>query len=396
MVLDEEIVEDEESLQSISLDQQIKDSLNMTETKLSDIEQKLRIFLSQSPEQELVEILYGVKEKICVEMEKQVADFKEFVSMSQNETERISSIRSFMNIGENEVLTILNHTIEITELVMSEINPSSMNDMYLDTSELAEKMNTIILNISETFELTTQAILHSKENAEQMEHFEKLQESVLSFVYGTVDHIVKVHPIWSMMTFILIFSPGLVFGINALAICKDRSRMFEDQEESKDLRSSYVGFLFLILFPLLTFCFPIGVLTSQICEIFIVPFGSKGMVTSIQYITDMATGFEAFLESSPQIILQLYIIFNTGIVSRTQVVSIAFSMFMLAKTTVMYDLMGSHKKFKNTLMYLLIHIPMYLGSGYFRLGSLTLSCIFFGYWTILPVVVLFFILCHHA
>ena len=58
--------------------------------------------------------------------------------------------------------------------------------------------------------------------------------------------------------------------------------------------------------------------------------------------------------------------------------------------------MGSRRGVRNTLSYLILHLPLYLTSGYFRLGTLTLSCIFYGYWTILPVFLLFISLYRHA
>ena len=199
-----------------------------------------------------------------------------------------------------------------------------------------------------------------------------------------MDSIVKIHPIWAIMTFTIIFAPGLVLGVH---LCNSAtfSRLFHTERH----------FSFLVL--LLTFCFPLGVLSSQLCEIFIVPFGSKTMITQIQFITELATGFEAFLESAPQIILQLYIIFISGQASQTQIITIFFSLVMVVKTTIMYDLMSeTERKFINTFQYLVIHLPIYLFSGYFRLGAITLSCIFFSYWTVLPVVVLFFFLYQHA
>merc|ERR1711942_71445 len=39
-------------------------------------------------------------------------------------------------------------------------------------------------------------------------------------------------------------------------------------------------------------------------------------------------------------------------------------------------------------MYLLIQIPIYACSAYFRLGSFSLSCIFFSYWTIIPMLLI--------
>ena len=46
----------------------------------------------------------------------------------------------------------------------------------------------------------------------------------------------------------------------------------------------------------------------------------------------------------------------------------------------------------DTLKYLLIAIPLYATSAFFRLGSISLSCIFFGYWAVIPLLLLFAVL----
>ena len=132
------------------------------------------------------------------------------------------------------------------------------------------------------------------------------------FMLETIEGIVKVHPIWSTLTFAIIFAPGLVFGINALlALCGNRTRMFDEIQNKKDLSIGFRWCLLYALIFLLSFCFPVGVIMSRIFEIFIACFGTQGMVSSMEFRTEIATGFEAFLESAPQIILRLYIICST-------------------------------------------------------------------------------------
>ena len=148
------------------------------------------------------------------------------------------------------------------------------------------------------------------------------------------------------------------------------------------------------LTPLLTFCFPLGVLTSQICEIFIVSTNSEEMIKSIQYITETAAAFEAFLECAPQIILQSYIIFISGQVTTTQIVTILCSVIMFVKTTIMYEFV--EKGCGTKLCKLIGFLWIYFWSGYFRLGTIILSCIFFQFWTIIPVCILYILLFCHA
>ena len=109
-------------------------------------------------------------------------------------------------------------------------------------------------------------------------------------------------------------------------------------------------------------------------------------------MTELVVSFEAFLESAPQIILQLYIIFNTGIVSTTQIVSIILSLAILTKTAIFFGMWRPNIAWKVKLPYLFIHAPFYIFSAYFRLGSLALSTIFFGFWTVIPVTLFLFLL----
>ena len=68
-------------------------------------------------------------------------------------------------------------------------------------------------------------------------------------------------------------------------------------------------------------------------------------------------------------------------------------MVMLTKTTIMFELIEDHdnpssRSCMDTLRYLLVMIPLYTFSAVFRLGTISLSSVFFGYWTVLPILVL--------
>ena len=77
------------------------------------------------------------------------------------------------------------------------------------------------------------------------------------------------------------------------------------------------------------------------------------------------------------------------------------SVFMLTKTTILYDLMynsatEARKLFSaSTLTYVLAVLPLYLSSIVFKVGSISVFCMFFGWWTLfilLPLAFTFFVI----
>ena len=344
--------------------------------EIAKTQKRIKRILWKSPYEELVELLFGAKEELLCLMNNLVL---------RNQT-GFEDINILVNNTEVDIIEMMNEVIDDTELAMSDVNVTKINRMFLDTADVVEQLKNVRSNITETFSLAKEKLVESQNDEDQiMSQIEALNIAVVSSFCKAIDSIIKVHPIWASMTLALMFSPGLVFGLNAFMIRMDDSRMVGNLQLGKCGNI----FIYFVLFPALTFCFPFGVLFSQVCEIFVVPFGDTAMIAAIEYVTNMAIGFEAFLESAPQIILQMYIVFSSGIVSNTQIVSIIFSMVMLAKTTIMYDLMGTKRSSSFiTVVYLLAHLPMYLCSGYFRLGTITLSSIFFGYWAILPILLL--------
>ena len=371
--------------------------MNYTEYNLGDIfediikaHKKIKRIVWKSPEEELVEILFGAKYKLQSLMEDKLLEFKNLVASNHTDSEDLGD---FMDNNEYKINEIMNETISDTEVAMSEINITLINRMFLDPTDVVEHLNSVFWNISESIRFAKQEIMETRTDGDRVKKFEELKMAVLSSFCDMVDSIIKVHPIWASMTLAIMFAPGLVFGLNACMIKRDETRMVGKQ---KYLGRCGEKFIYFFLFPALTFCFPFGILFSQVSEIFITATGDEALIASINYVTNMAMGFEAFLESAPQIILQMYIVFSSGIVSKTQIISILFSIVMLSKTTIMYDLMGTERTVMITVVYLLTHLPMYLCSGYFRLGTITLSCIFFGYWAILPIFLLFCFLFHEA
>ena len=298
----------------------------------------------------------------------------------QNCSQRNISLANFTTNSAFEVREIMSNTLVNFEFILAEEDGNTINHMFLSSINIVEEMNATAHNISEALKLYTEKI-EKTENPEQiLEDFETLKKTVLAVLYRTVEKTVKVHPIWASMTLCIMFLPGSIFMVVFIGyICQ--GNILE------------VGFLGAVCVFLLAFCFPIGVIVSPICQAIMILIGSNEVIGTFEMLTGMAIGLEAFFESAPQIVLQLYIIFHTSSYSATQMVSILLSLIMLTKTTIMFELLDeSDRPCRTILIYLLIQIPIYTLSVFFRLGSISLSCIIFGYWTFLPMILLLCIL----
>ena len=142
---------------------------------------------------------------------------------------------------------------------------------------------------------------------------------------------------------------------------------------------------------LLTCCFPLGVIIAQVTEIYLLVIDDSQLLKPIQFITNGAMGLEAFLESGPQTILQIYIIFVTKTIFITQAISILISLVSLAKTAIMYDYLmykntSADTNFQTTISYLAGVLPLYLFSVYFKIVSIAILAIYLKYLAILPIL----------
>ena len=222
---------------------------------------------------------------------------------------------------------------------------------------------------------------------------------------NTSEHFEEIrgyHPIWSSLTFILMFIPGTVIGVflafsqtklmNYLSqgVVSDKvNEEHSDEELAINVRLKSPVILTLVV--LLTFCFPLGVIMAQATEIYLLVIDDNKLLKPIQFITNGAIGLEAFLESGPQTILQLYIIFDTKKIFFTQAASILISLVSLAKTAIMYDFLmyrnaSSNTNFLTTVSYLASVLPLYLFSVYFKIVTIAILAIYLKYFAILPIV----------
>ena len=110
------------------------------------------------------------------------------------------------------------------------------------------------------------------------------------------------HPIWSTMTFGLIFLPGIVVGLSA---CFSYKRIRRDLH-LQNIRNANVNFgvYFYVIISISTIAFPIGILIVQTIEIAILILDKSELINPANFMSTGMMGLEAFVESGPQTILQ--------------------------------------------------------------------------------------------
>ena len=190
------------------------------------------------------------------------------------------------------------------------------------------------------------------------------------------------HPIWACLTFAIMLGPGLVVCFYMVTSGFLKSITPIDECPKWFQRKLFILGIITSVF------FPVGILLTQVYELFIIWLASmntdpsqkkdyENMLKTIRYITLVEAAIEAFFESVPQLVLQTYIIAANKEASTTQIITITFSMVMLAKTTIFYDLMYNstevdrmrHRQpVRRTVKYLLAVLPLYVTSAIFKVS----------------------------
>merc|ERR1712032_572294 len=105
------------------------------------------------------------------------------------------------------------------------------------------------------------------------------------------------HPIWSSLTFILMFIPGTVIGV-FLAFSQTKLMKYlsqgvvsdkENEQHNDEELSTNVCVnspLFFTMIGLLTFCFPLGVILAQVTEIYLLVIDDTELLKPVQFITN--------------------------------------------------------------------------------------------------------------
>ena len=186
----------------------------------------------------------------------------------------------------------------------------------------------------------------------------------------------RVDPNWAVWSIFTIFLPGILSGIPALI----------QKSYDKNWPGIFIAASVVLLFPFLLVIQQIrGIINA--CR--------KGR-NSHHFLDDLAgyVGAEAYFESFPQLVLQVYTICNGYNVTSIQIISIVFSLFSIAKTSVSTDTyMAKYLKDKSaTFDQYLVHtiqtLPCYLTTILFRVAAFSLTITFLRHYAILTCLIL--------
>ena len=337
-------------------------------------------------------------------------DFKDDINSTKVQKLSEALIRK----SADEVTRVIDEVAEEISMVLNENNLKT-RQLWLNTRGIDQKLTVLSQSVQGKIEATVLESLSlfppywvepSKNEAGGWHLTRPLWQSLTqsepeleAYLRVFLNDIRNIHPKWSTLTFVIMFAPGLLVGIYALLTRGLKTVQNCPLDECPHWFQSSL----LILCFLMTFCFPIGALCVQAFELVIVNLAYRGyikdykMLIALKHITEMTTVLEAFFESGPQIVLQIYITCATREVTATQAVSIMISLIMLAKTTVVYDMMYNetgtgNRTFGQTSKYLLAILPLYATSAVFKAGSIALFCIFFGFYTSVLILLLFLVL----
>ena len=283
---------------------------------LSETQQQIKLIQSQSPEEEIIYILYETEEKVIDDMENNEIELNLLI---KNVTDKNNTIQNFMVNAAEKIKALVTDAMDHCEMIIAKEDVTHLNHLFLNTTNVVEELNATCHHILESFKKSMEDILKTGNTSQISGHFQSLKNSVISIFHETMDKIIKTHPIWATLTVVIMFLPGLIVTpVFMGGICLKRIYY-----------RSYELICMAICVILLAFCFPIGVLVTPLCQAMIVPTGADESVGVFEALTGLAIGFEAFFESAPQVVLQNFIIFKSGTASTMQLLSICLSMVML-------------------------------------------------------------------
>ena len=191
---------------------------------------------------------------------------------------------------------------------------------------------------------------------------------------------------WGILSLGMVFLPGFIYS---LTFCVETF-----------YRATWCGrclILFgMILFtPICSVGFPFVFLSLQLKAI-INTFRNIKIDQEDQLRITQFTGFEAAIESTLQLILQLFIIFIGYPSSILQKVTVAASLFQIARCSVLNDIetkIGMMKinelSIKESLKETIYRLPLYASTIIFRVGSIVLTTAYLRLFALIPIAILF-------
>ena len=100
--------------------------------------------------------------------------------------------------------------------------------------------------------------------------------------------------------------------------------------------------------------------------------------------------FEAYFESVPQLILQIFSILKGYPSSGIQLVTIFTSALMIVKTGIQFDLKVDEEEGRGerdiNYLYIIRIIPLYMSALFFRIAAVTFIATYLRYWSLIPIL----------
>ena len=188
--------------------------------------------------------------------------------------------------------------------------------------------------------------------------------------------------IWGILSLVIVFLPGAFLGV---------SEVLKSISDKKWRR------VFLVLvagIPLLSVAVPFWLMYIQLLAI-IKTCRKKEVSQSEKLLIIQSAGFESSIESTLQLLLQLFTLLNGYPGTLIQAVTIAASFFQIARCSIRNDIEtkifmigGKELPFKESVKETIYRLPLYASTIIFRIGSLCLVIAYLRYFSLIPIATL--------
>lgn len=188
--------------------------------------------------------------------------------------------------------------------------------------------------------------------------------------------------IWGVLSLVIVFLPGAFMGISLML--------------SEINNRNWCGVILCLILgiPLLSAVFPFIVLGNSFVAI-IKKCQKKELAQNEQFGITRMIGLESSVESTSQLLLQLFTLLNGYHGTSLQKISIVASFFQIARCSILNDieskieLMGGKSlTSKESLMETIYRLPTYSSTIIFRIGSLCLTMAYLRYYSLIPIALL--------
>ena len=187
--------------------------------------------------------------------------------------------------------------------------------------------------------------------------------------------------IWGMLSLGIVFLPGIIWSSS-------------DITKAIYNRNWRLLVCWIILQPMLSLIFPLALLFLQFGAILLKCFQFEVDQEFQLQITRFAAT-QSSIESTFQLLLQLFTLLNGYQSTLLQKVAIVTSFFQIGRCSVLNDIEtkinrmgGKELSFKESLLETIYRLPLYSSTIIFRIGSLCLTMAYLRYFSLIPIAIL--------